>query len=114
MYLQCAHGDGFVVRTASTRAFFRKGRLVSSDIVLSPDQRAALELRVAARPPPAGRLSTADIEAALRIPYDEDSDDDDYSLASEDTWSDITDADYEDEDEVEDSVTMEDLTRSMR
>lgn len=92
MDLFCRHGHGRVVLTfEGFLLFVVDGRICSSNTPLSTTDRAYLEGHLAAHPPHPGRLTPHQIQASLRVPYDEDDHADDCSLGSEDTWSDVED-----------------------
>ena len=94
MDLFCRHGDGVVVLTSEgALVYVVDGRICSSDVPLTLDARRSLEGRVRRQPPRAGRLTTRQIQASLRVSYDEDEHPDDCSLGSEDTWSEEEDED---------------------
>jgi len=90
MDLFCRHGDGGVVLTSEGFLLYMvDGLIISSDTPLAIDVRSSLERRLATGSLRPGRLTPRQIQASLRISYDEDEDEDDCSLGSEDTWSDV-------------------------
>lgn len=96
----CRHGEGRVVLTEeSFLLYVVDGVIRSSDVALSAATRASLESRWLTHPPKNGRFSTRQIQASLRVPYDEDEHPDDCSLGSDDSWSEIEEEDTGDEED---------------
>ena len=95
------HGDGVVVHVflEDVIVFIKAGVIVSSDRALTHDERKTIEARIRDHPPRSGTLTTRQIKASMRVPYDKDEHSDDCSLGSEDTWS---EEEEEEEDEEED------------
>jgi hypothetical protein len=93
-----AHGDGHVILTHDGLLITIVGGVItSSDRPLSRSYRDVLEDLFDVLPPVKGVITSRQIKMAMRVPYDEESDDDDCTLGSEDTWSDDEDYDYEEE-----------------
>ena len=96
------HGDGKVVHVflEDVIVFIKAGVIVSSDRALTHDERKTIEARIRDHPPRSGTLTTRQIKASMRVPYDEEENDDDCSLGTEDTWSEVEeDEDCEDEED---------------
>lgn len=92
MDIYCRHGAGLVVLTYDgVLLYVVDGRICSSDIRLSPNDRSSLEERLRVTPQQMGRITTHQIQASLRVPYDEDAHPDDGSLGTDDSWSDVQD-----------------------
>lgn len=107
MATYCRHGDGLVVLTTRSAepgttvlVYVRDGVIVSAETNLTTTEREIIEERLAEHPPRLGRITARQVQASLRVPFDEDSDESDCTLGSEDTsTSDDLDDDYEDEDD---------------
>ena len=95
MATYCRHGDGLAVLTETKiMVFVRDGEVVSAETDLSENERTAIEERLAEHPPRLGRITTRQVQAALRVSFDEEEDTDDCTLGSEDT---STSDDYEED-----------------
>lgn len=99
MATYCRHGDGLAVLTETKiMVFVRDGMIVSAETNLSENEREAIEERLAEHPPRLGRITTQQVQASLRVFFDEEEDTDDCTLGSEDTsTSDDLDDDYEED-----------------
>ena len=105
MATYCRHGDGLVVLTTrsaepgSVLVYVRDGVIVSAEINLATTEREIIEERLAEHPPRLGRITARQVQASLRVPFDEDSDSDDCTLGSEDTSTSDDLDDYEDDED---------------
>ena len=106
MATYCRHGEGLVVLTTRSAepdlnvlVYVRDGVIVSAEINLATTEREIIEERLAEHPPRLGRITARQVQASLRVPFDEESDKSDGTLGSEDTDTDAEEDDYEDEDE---------------
>ena len=105
MATYCRHGEGLVVLTTRSAepdlnvlVYVRDGVIVSAEIHLATTERKIIEERLAEHPPRLGRITARQVQASLRVSFDEESDSDDCTLGSEGTDAEEDD-DYEDEDD---------------
>lgn len=105
MATYCRHGEGLVVLTTRSAepdlnvlVYVRDGVIVSAEINLATTEREIIEERLAEHPPRLGRITARQVQASLRVPFDEESDESDGTLGSEDTDAEEDDDYEEDED----------------
>ena len=90
MPLGQSYGLGVVVRlTNGVLIYLVEGKVLSSSAPLSHEQLTHIEYTMAVVGWEWGRLTTADLQNALKFSYDED--DEGESLGSVDTWSNESD-----------------------